>query len=67
MATLPESLALESADLAVHFKLELIVVNLHNLARSLETTTLSHQAAFTLRITADSLSGIAKSLKYCSE
>ena len=67
MSTLRESLALECAHIAIHSKLELIVVDLHNLARSLELTTLSHKRPFTLRITADSLSDIAKSLKHGRE
>ncbi len=64
MVMLRESLALECAHMAVHSKLELIVVDLHNLARSLELTTTSHKGAFTLRITADGLSDLAKSLKH---
>ena len=64
MSTLRESLALECAHIAIHSKLELIVVDLHNLARSLELTTPAHKGVFTLRITADGLSDMAKSLKH---
>ena len=67
MASLRESLPLECAHIAIHSKLELVAMDLHNLVRSSELNVLSHKDAFTLRITADRLSDMAKSLKYDRE